>query len=749
MFAVLSCLQKHDPHLVFWAAAICVVGSAASLSAYRKALLGDGVLRASWLAIMSVLLGCAVWATHFMAMLAYQPGLEVHFEFGGTFLSLCLAVAGFAAGGTIAIFKPDNLGRALGGAVFGAAIAVMHFTGVAAMRLPADLVWNPGLVGAAVMQAVLLGGAALVAAGDLFKLRRGLLATVLLVSAICGLHFTAMSAVTLIPNGAPLVVSQSRQGLALGLGALAAVVLVAGCGVIMLEQFGKISVLAGLRSALGKSSSAIAFFDRNHRLIFWNDSYGSVLQTYEMVARRGARLEDILGSAARRGLPIQVAESAATNMSLRPRSAETGDFQTSDGRWFQSNMASTQDGGLVIVLTDVTERLALVEREAAARRQAEEASQAKSDFLANMSHEIRTPLNGVLGMVQVLGRQPLEPEQRECLDVIERSGAALLSIVNHALDLAKFESGKLELEVASFDLEDVVRSACCPYSAIAEDKSLTLDIRIAPDASGGWVGDGARLSQVLANLVSNALKFTSVGGVTVQVERSSAGLAFTIADTGIGIAPEHHERVFLKFTQADSSTTRHFGGTGLGLAICRDLVGLMGGGLTMESTLGAGSTFKFELPLPRANSPEPQPVPAPEQPVDLGRLRTLAAEDNLTNQRVLSALLAPLDPHLVFAADGREAVEAFQREPFDLVLMDAQMPEMSGAEAARAIRQLELEKRQPRTPIIALTANVMRHQLDTYFAAGMDGHVGKPIEARLLFAEIERMLADPALREVG
>ncbi|WP_304192535.1 ATP-binding protein, partial [Phenylobacterium aquaticum] len=299
-------------------------------------------------------------------------------------------------------------------------------------------------------------------------------------------------------------------------------------------------------------------------------------------------------------------------------------------------------------------------------------------------------------------------------------------------------------ETAPFDLEAVARGAHATFTSTANSKRLSFNLSIAPQARGAYLGDSARVRQVLYNLISNAVKFTAQGGVRVSILAADPGIRIEVEDTGVGIPADRLEKLFAKFVQADSSTTRQFGGTGLGLAICRELAEAMGGSITVESREGEGSRFIVELPLPRADGELcllPDAARQDEEAAELeGEFRILAAEDNPINQLVLKTLLAQfgLTPQVV--DNGELAVAAWEAEAWDLILMDVQMPVLDGPSAARAIRQRELETGRTRTPIIALTANAMTHQVDSYRTAGMDGFVAKPIEVRDLMEAISSAL---------
>jgi len=385
-----------------------------------------------------------------------------------------------------------------------------------------------------------------------------------------------------------------------------------------------------------------------------------------------------------------------------------------------------------------------------ARDAANAANIAKSQFLANMSHEIRTPLNGVLAMAEVMDRSELSDVQRERLAVVRQSGEQLLAVLNDVLDLSKIEAGKLELVDQDFDLERVANSVLDGFSALAAEKGLAFSVNVEAGARGAWCGDADRLRQIVANLVSNAVKFTAKGEVMVRFEAADAGgLRLSVTDTGIGIAGDKILTLFEKFTQADSSTTRQYGGTGLGLAICRELAQLMGGQVSVLSEEGEGSTFIVELPFARGSSDAVVEASTPSQDVQPGSVRVLAAEDNMVNQKVLKAIVEPMDVELTLVGDGKAAVEAWRTGAFDVILMDIQMPVMDGIAASKAIRAAELAERRPRTPILALTANALVHQVEEYLAAGMDGHVAKPIEISKLYDAMNRALSEAATAEAA
>ena len=397
------------------------------------------------------------------------------------------------------------------------------------------------------------------------------------------------------------------------------------------------------------------------------------------------------------------------------------------------------------VVEDITEHVNFEQGLREAKQAAESANRTKSEFLANMSHEIRTPMNGILGMTQLLGMTGPTEEQKEYLEYIESSGRNLMTLINDILDLSKIESGKIELEHSGFSLEQAVNDVINTQKSAIRAKHLGINLIITPEIPQTVYGDQLRFKQIMLNLIGNAVKFTEQGEITVSagigcLVEDTAIVNISVRDTGIGIAPDQHEKIFGAFNQADASTTRRYGGTGLGLTICRRLVELMGGSIGVESTGENGSEFHVSLPFEIAPNAETVPAEPGVQNLREGpRLSILVVEDNPTNQKFIGALLRKTGHRVTCGNDGKQALEAWRSAHFDCILMDIQMPVMGGEEALKQIRNDESANGR-HVPVIALTAHALKGDQERFLAQGFDGYLTKPLRIAKLIEQLNQLL---------
>ena len=517
---------------------------------------------------------------------------------------------------------------------------------------------------------------------------------------------------------------------------------------------------AMLRSAVETIGEAFVIYDENDRLAFCNEQYRDYYQTSADLLVPGNTFEEIIRTGAERGQYQaaigRVDEWVAERLTVH-RSGNTDLIQRlDDGRWLRIRERKTPEGFIVGFRIDITELYL-------AKEAAESASQAKSRFLATMSHEIRTPMNGILGMAQLLLAPDLPAGERlDYARTILNSGQTLMTLLNDVLDLSKIEAGKFELSDAVFSPQQLIHESVALFSASAREKSLDLQGQWHGEAGQRYRADPLRIRQMLANLVSNAVKFTAQGYVRVEgrlvdSDDHHATLEFAVRDSGIGIAPEKQGLLFHAFSQADSSTTRQYGGTGLGLSIVRRLAELMGGSVGVDSRPGEGATFWFRIRAERiaagSDSRQGERLPvAPAvaaAPLDAPAVaaigRVLVVDDNAVNRKVAQALLGKLGISASTAENGREAVQRLTGgEPCELVLLDVQMPVMDGLEATRRIRDWEQATGRSRLPIVALTAGAFAEDSARCREAGMDDFLAKPLAREQLAAVLQRWLGGQA-----
>jgi two-component system, sensor histidine kinase and response regulator len=709
--------SSHDHRLVVLSIVIAVVASYAALDLAGRVTSARGTARTIWLMGGATAMGIGIWSMHYIGMLAFELPVPVRYDWPTVLLSLLAAV--FAS--LVALFfvsRPtmDASLAFIGSLFMGAGIAAMHYIGMSAMRLPAMCHYDARLVMLSVALAIII---ALVAIYLVFHLRsevrsgsvKKVAAAVLMGAAIPVMHYTGMAAASFTPAAAiDGSVSHALNITALGtLSIICVTFMVLGLSVVTSLVDRRFSAQAmelqssehRSRQILETSFDAFAELDAKGCVRDWNMQAEAMLgwSRAEMCGKLlGETIASVASFAGYQDEILKLVESMSGDVGRRRFEITARSREGTEIPVEITLSAMRRDDSLhfAAFIRDLSERKRFERDLHAAKEAAEGSNQAKSTFLATMSHEIRTPMNGILGMTELVLDTELTSEQREFVGLVQLSAESLLSIINDILDFSKIEAGKMELEVIPLDLRESVGETMKALSFRAHQKGIELIYDVDPSVPETLLGDAGRIRQVLINLVGNAIKFTERGEITVSVDAKPSdsptnlvAVHFAVKDTGVGIARDKQSRIFEAFSQADGSMTRKYGGTGLGLTICKRLVELMDGQVWLESDAGVGSTFHFVVRMGVvANA---SPVARGAGPESLHGLSVLIVDDNLTNRRVLSGILARWGMRTTLVDGGRAGLEALQLakrngRSYPLVLLDGQMPDMDGFSLAERIR---------------------------------------------------------------
>ncbi len=698
-----------------------------------------------------IVLGLGVWAMHFIGMLAFEVCTPISYSVVGTALSMVPALLASIYTlhqiGRIGDSKRKAVAPAL---VLGAGIGLMHYGGMLSIVSSAAVRFDPILLTLSVLVAAGLSFVALLAKEALSRrlVHRqrqfgDLLSGVLFGGAISAMHYVGMLATTFYAtpdNTTPE--ADTPSGLTwmilVGVSICIALALVAYAFArlkLMQEE------LKGAQLIIDSTNDVILSKDMNGVITSWNAGAARIFgySREEMIGRNVLTLFPPEAHAQEQALMAQIRQGQTVPTFEAERVKKDGTRVT-----LSITISPLRDEiGTVIGATKIAQdvtQLQFMERLQMERDKAEAVAQAKTMFLANMSHELRTPLNAVIGFTDVLLDKDRPAQEREYLEIIKRSGTQLLQLVSDILDSAKLDRGAVTLEQRRFYFQQVAEDVRRTHMLQAEKKGIVLDIQLDPQLNRqAHLGDDFRIRQILHNLLSNAIKFTSVGrvGVSLEVGDRPGTVRVVVEDTGIGMPASFLQTIFEPFTQADGSTSRRYGGTGLGLTIAKSLVDLMGGNIEVQSAEGVGTTFTVTLPLALAEASEAaDAVLGPTGRFDR-RLKVLAVDDVDLNLSLLSLLFGQAHT-LVMCGSGEQALQAAAETPFDIVLMDIQMPGMDGIEATRRLREQERAQGRSPVPVVAVTASVLDHDRAQAFAVGMNDFVMKPVSRERLFAILSK-----------
>ncbi|MBS0334322.1 MAG: response regulator [Proteobacteria bacterium] len=746
MFNALSHFaQQYDPRLAVLSGLVCAVACVGAFGMQRRAWQTQGEVRGLWLLLTGLVAGSGLWAMHFVGVLAFEPRVNMAYSPAITFVSWLVAVGGAGAGFATTILGERRWSWAAAGLITAASGAAMTYLGIAAIHAPIRVTLAPGVVVAAAAFATVVACAAFWSHERLRDRWNWPVAALLLALGLVGFNFLGMVGVVLTPQAVQPnhLFNIGRSGLAIAAIGVSTLIFCAAFAQAWVEQIAHRSALASVGRSLDAVPAGIAFFDPDDHLIACNAAFRDLAAGVGTSVEPGASRRRIFEAAKAAGWLVASKAEPAERATVQPTQAETAvELRLPDGRWLHLEGFRSDQGSATVIsdISDQKEQQALL---ISARDDAQAASAAKSAFLANMSHEIRTPLNGVLGVIEVLRRTDLSPQQVKLVETMQASGELLNDLLGDLLDLARAEAGAVRLKPEPTQIGALLRVTRDLYAGRAEAKGLGLDLVLAPGADTWVMCDPGRLQQVVGNLVNNAIKFTDRGMITIAANRAGDRLVLEVRDTGCGFNEAMKPTLFHRFQQADNSGTREHGGAGLGLAICDQYVRLMGGAIDCYSQPDMGATFAVDLPLPVIEAPKAaEPPPPPPPPANASAFQLLIVDDNPTNRQVLGLILDALDIPWAEAVNGEEGVAMAKGGAFAAVLMDIQMPVMDGLEAIRQIRAWEREAGRPRLPIYIVSANCLDEHIAAGEAAGADGHLGKPVTTKSLIEVLARIVPD-------